>query len=105
MKSIKSIPYIFLIFSIFISTIIAMMQNISFSVYLKRTICFYLIIFFATKCCIYYITKAKESSGNKIDIIIPPEELEVGADKNEPEDDFIPLDLENNEMNTNMNKS
>ncbi|QXM06124.1 hypothetical protein [Crassaminicella indica] len=107
MKSIKSIPYIVIIVSIFISTTIAMIQNISFSAYLKRTICFYLIIFLSAKCCIYYISKAKELSSNKniIDMVIPPEEIEVGTDKDEVEDDFIPLDLEKHQLDTNINES
>jgi hypothetical protein len=82
-----------------------MLQNISFSAYLKRTVCFYCVIFFATKYCIDYIIKVKESSNNKIDMIIPPEEIKIGDDNNEVEDEFIPLNLENNKITTDMNKS
>ncbi|TCO79921.1 hypothetical protein [Marinisporobacter balticus] len=95
MKIIKSIPYIFLIFSIIVSTIIAMMNNISFIVFLKRTSILYVIIFLATKSFISNLVKVEESSNHmpKIEGVVASEKFENGMDEKKAEDDFIPLDL------------
>ncbi|QEK12249.1 hypothetical protein FQB35_07600 [Crassaminicella thermophila] len=96
MKIMQSIPYVILIVCIFVSTIIAMVHNMDFSVFLKRTSVFYLIIFFGSKICIHQIVKAKEMLSNvsKIDMVVSSKEIETGTDINEEDVSFSPLDLE-----------
>lgn len=95
MKIIKSIPYMLLIFSIIVSTIIAMINSMSFTVFFKRTIIFYIIIFLASKSFVNSLVKVEElpNNNNKIDNVISSEKLENNINEKKAEDDFIPLDL------------
>lgn len=88
----KAIPYIILSLSIIVSTIIGMLNGISFSVFLKRTSIFYIIIFFSAKIFIENIVKGKKmfNDENKIDMVVHDK---IPMNSKENEDAFTPLDL------------
>lgn len=85
-----------LVFSIFVSTIIAMIQNISFTLFFKRTVVLLLLTFVSSKICIRSIIKTKEltTNGGEIDQVIPYDKLELEMDTKQAEDDFTPLDAD-----------
>lgn len=100
MKSLKSIPYFMLAFSIFISTIIGAIQNISFVNYVKRSLFFVILIFVASTVICKTLEKRRpiESTKSTIELTVPAEQitLQYGKDqsggaidvKEDEDDDF-----------------
>lgn len=105
MKSLKSIPYYLLTFSIFISTLIAAFQNISFISYVKRSVFFVALIFIASFVIIKTVEKSKsvEEAKPTIELTVPAEQitLDYGVENSNEEDDmameeegdFAPMDF------------
>ncbi|SHI79587.1 hypothetical protein SAMN02745975_00619 [Geosporobacter subterraneus DSM 17957] len=105
MKSLKSVPYFLLAFSIFISTIIGAIQNISFVNYVKRSLFFVILIFVASTVISRTLEKRRpiESTKSNIELTVPAEQitLQYGKDQSggaidveEDEDgDFAPMDF------------
>ena len=105
MKSLKSVPYFLLAFSIFISTIIVAIQNISFVNYVKRSLFFVILIFVASTVISRTLEKIRpiESTKSTIELTVPAEQitLQYGKDQSggaidveEDEDgDFAPMDF------------
>ncbi|WZL74869.1 hypothetical protein QBE52_09320 [Clostridiaceae bacterium 35-E11] len=103
MKRLRSIPYILLGFSIFVSTVIAMVQNMSFTLFCKRTTIFFLVTFISSKMCINSIIKTKEFQINpsEMNIVIPYDKVELETDTKQTEDDFALLDVDQLKTKTN----
>lgn len=106
MEILRRIPYILLFLSIFISTLIGMLANITFLSFLKRTILFYAVIFLGSYICISNVLKAKttqnipkDSSAKQIDLVIPSEQPELYNKEDDEQPDFIPIDFKNYDKN------
>ncbi len=106
MKRLQYIPYILLFFSILISTIISIINRISFTLFLKRTFLFLVIIFFSAKIFVYNIVNAntkknnhKDHENNKknSDAIFEENSKKSNSDDLE-NDDFKPLDFKENKI-------
>ncbi|WP_053957412.1 hypothetical protein [Inediibacterium massiliense] len=99
LKKFNYIPYIATLVCLFISTLIAGIHHMSFEVFIKRTGIFYIIIFISLKFFIKNMMKSlvDKPDENKIDLVIPPEDLTEEL-LSEGDDEFIPLNLENNEI-------
>ncbi|AOT68255.1 hypothetical protein [Geosporobacter ferrireducens] len=105
MKSLKSIPYYLLVFSIFISTLIAAFHNISFISYIKRSLLFVILIFIASLVISKTLQKSKSTEEAKptIELTVPAEQitLDYGVENSSEEDymateeegDFAPMDF------------
>ncbi|MEW9124652.1 MAG: hypothetical protein AB2421_18220 [Thermotaleaceae bacterium] len=106
MKSFKSIPYILLYVSIFFSILIAAIYNLSFIVFIKRTIPFFIILFSASFVLTYTIEKYVNTTVEKqptIDIIIPEESITIEyagstgtyeEEEIDEENEFAPLNFD-----------
>ncbi|KXG75774.1 hypothetical protein [Thermotalea metallivorans] len=106
MEILRKIPYILLFLSIFISTLVGMLANITFLSFLKRTILFYVVIFLGSYMGVSNVLKAKitqntakDSSVQQIDLIIPSEQPELYNKKDDEQTDFIPIDFKNYDTN------
>lgn len=99
MEKLKKLPYVLLLTSILVGTIIGMFSNISFATYLKRTLIFYAIIFFGSHLCVSSIArvnaKQEKSNPSNIDIVIPPGESELLDNPEDEDQNFMPLDFKN----------
>ncbi|MBB6216502.1 hypothetical protein HNQ80_002604 [Anaerosolibacter carboniphilus] len=97
MEKLKKLPYVLLLTSILIGTIIGMLSNISFISYLKRTLFFYAIIFLGSYQFVSFILKAntgqKKVDSNSVDIVIPPGEPEFYDSSEKENQNFVPLDF------------
>ncbi len=105
MKSLKSIPYYLLASSIFVSTLIAAFQNISFGSYIKRSLFFVILIFSASLVITRTLEKIRpiEKSKSTIELTVPAEQItfNYGVENSNEEDDieaeaegdFAPMDF------------
>ncbi|MFZ5966565.1 MAG: hypothetical protein ACOYVK_05245 [Bacillota bacterium] len=96
MESLKIYPYIFVFVSILISTIIGMIQKISFVLFLKRSLLFIVIIYTASKVFFDTIGSIKKKSTESTFNMVIPAEMMITTDdqeENPDEDDFTPLEF------------
>ncbi|WP_129596981.1 hypothetical protein [Anaerophilus nitritogenes] len=98
-KKIDYIPYIVTLVCLFTSTLIAGIHHMSFEVFIKRTSIFYIIIFISSKIFIKNMMKTleKKEDKNTIDLVIPTEDM-IDESLDDGDDEFIPLNLENDEI-------